>query len=38
MDRRALACLGVRAQGETAVDARVMRAGVRRPVPESATL
>jgi hypothetical protein len=34
MDRRALACLGVRTQGED----RGGRAGVWRPVPESAML
>jgi hypothetical protein len=38
MDRRALACLGVRAQRKTATGARGVRAGVRRPVPDSAML
>jgi hypothetical protein len=38
MDRRALACLGVRAQGETAAGARGGRADVGRQVPESVVL
>jgi hypothetical protein len=38
MDRRALACLDVRAQGETAAGARGVRADVGRQVPESVVL